>query len=86
MVTFCREVQRFSPVDSYLSPVPSEMAGYEDEVIMAAGSFVEGATMEFSADGPMRAPYRIYMQGGLSYEHVKLAVCHAVNAIYFGNK
>jgi cystathionine beta-lyase family protein involved in aluminum resistance len=59
------------------------MPGYTDDIIMAAGSFVEGSTIEFSSDGPIRAPYRLYLQGGLTYEHVKVAVLQAVQAIYF---
>lgn len=67
-----------SPIDSYVTPIPSPMAGYEDEVIMAAGTFVEGATIELSCDGPIRPPYIAYMQGGLTYEYGKLGVLKAI--------
>ena len=71
---FCRAVQSSSPVDSHVTPHPAPMPGYSDEVIMAAGTFVQGASSEFSADAPLRPPYDVFMQGGLTYEHVKLAL------------
>jgi cystathionine beta-lyase family protein involved in aluminum resistance len=71
---FCRALQHYSPVESYLTPVPDEVPGYEDKLIMAGGSFIEGSTIELSADGPMRPPYAAYMQGGLNYAHVKIAL------------
>ncbi len=71
---FCRAVQSASPVDSHLLPQPASMVGYNDEIIMAAGTFVQGASSEFSADGPLRPPYTVFMQGGLTYEHIKLAL------------
>lgn len=74
LIEFCRTVQHFSPVDSYLTPVPDSVPGYDDEIIMAAGTFIEGSTIELSADGPLREPYVAYMQGGLNYAHVKLAL------------
>lgn len=83
MVQFARVVQKFSPIDSNVSPVPSAMSGYEDQVIMAAGTFVSGASIEFSCDGPMRAPYIIYIQGGLTYEHVKIAISNACKELFF---
>ena len=83
MIEFVQQIQANSPIDSFVSPVPSEQPGYEDKIIMAAGSFVEGSTVEFSADGPIRPPYVVYMQGGLTYAHVKLAITAAVKAIYF---
>ena len=64
-MAFCQGIQSASPVDAHILPVPSLMPGYEDEVIMAAGTFVQGASIELSADGPLRAPYIAYMQGGL---------------------
>lgn len=85
MVKFCQAIQKFSPVDAHVSPIPSYMPGYEDDVIMAAGTFVQGASLELTADGPIRPPYILYVQGGLTYEHVKLAVSHAVNDVYFSN-
>lgn len=71
---FCRTIQSLSPVNGYVTPVPEYIPGYEDKVIMAGGTFVEGSTIELSADGPMRAPYVAYMQGGLNYSHVKIAL------------
>jgi len=71
---FCCALQKHSPVESYLTPIPDGVPGYEDKLIMAGGSFIEGSTIELSADGPCRPPYAVYMQGGLSYFHVKLAL------------
>lgn len=71
---FCRAVQSVSPIDSYVVPQPAPMVGYQDEIIMAAGTFVQGASSEFTADAPLRAPYEVYLQGGLTYEHQKLAL------------
>ena len=82
MITFCQAIQEFSPVDAHVLPLPAEMPGYADEIIMAAGTFVQGASIELSIDGPLRKPYALYMQGGLTYEHVKIAVCQALNAVY----
>lgn len=83
MVAFAEAVQKNSPVDSYVTPIPERMAGYEDEVIMAAGNFVQGSTIEFSADGPLRPPYTLYLQGGLTYAHVKLAIMGAAQSTFF---
>ena len=71
---FCKALQRWSPVESYLTPIPDTVPGYDCKLIMAGGSFIEGSTIELSADGPCRPPYAIYMQGGLSYYHVKIAL------------
>lgn len=71
---FCRTIQSLSPVNGYVTPIPEYIPGYEDQVIMAGGTFIEGSTIELSADGPMRAPYVAYMQGGLNYSHVKIAL------------
>lgn len=71
---FCRTIQSLSPVNGYVTPIPEYIPGYEDKVIMAGGTFIEGSTIELSADGPMRAPYTAYMQGGLNYSHVKIAL------------
>lgn len=68
---FCRTIQQLSPINSYVTPIPDDVPGYEDKLIMAGGTFIEGSTIELSADGPMRAPYAVYMQGGLNYSHVK---------------
>ncbi|WP_057768262.1 aminotransferase class I/II-fold pyridoxal phosphate-dependent enzyme [Lactobacillus selangorensis] len=83
MVKFAGEIQHNSPVDSFVTPVPDEMAGYEDKVVMAAGTFVQGASIEFSADGPIRPPYILYLQGGLTYEHIKIAITNAVNETFY---
>ena len=71
---FCAMVQRYSPVESYLTPIPDTVPGYDCNLLMAGGSFIEGSTIELSADGPTREPWAIYMQGGLSYFHVKIAL------------
>lgn len=71
---FCRTIQSLSPVNGYVTPIPEYIPGYEDQVIMAGGTFIEGSTIELSADGPMRAPYVAYMQGGLTYAHIKIAL------------
>ena len=71
---FCRTIQSLSPVNAYVTPIPEYIPGYEDKVIMAGGTFIEGSTIELSADGPMREPYVAYMQGGLTYSHVKIAL------------
>ncbi|WP_066371127.1 methionine gamma-lyase family protein [Neobacillus fumarioli] len=81
MVAFCQAIQFASPINSYVTPHPSYMPGYEDDVIMAAGTFVQGASIELTADGPIRPPYVAYVQGGLTYEHVKIAVCLAVDRL-----
>lgn len=71
---FCRTIQSLSPVNGYVTPIPEYVPGYEDKIIMAGGTFIEGSTIELSADGPMREPYVAYMQGGLNYAHVKIAL------------
>lgn len=81
MIQFCQSIQHNSPINAHFSPEPSYMPGYEDDVIMAAGTFVQGASIELSADGPIRPPYEAYVQGGLTYEHVKLAVSRAVSQL-----
>jgi cystathionine beta-lyase family protein involved in aluminum resistance len=81
MVSFCQAIQFSSPVNAYVKPKPSYMPGYEDDVIMAAGTFIQGASIELTADGPMRPPFEAYVQGGLTYEHVKIAICIAVNRL-----
>ncbi|MDR3349705.1 MAG: methionine gamma-lyase family protein [Acidaminococcales bacterium] len=74
LIAFCQAVQENSPVDSYVLPMPGRMPGYQDDVIMAAGTFVQGASIELSADGPLRPPYTVYFQGGLTFEHGVLAL------------
>lgn len=71
---FCRTIQSLSPINGYVTPIPEYIPGYEDQVIMAGGTFIEGSTIELSADGPMRAPYVAYLQGGLNYAHVKICL------------
>jgi cystathionine beta-lyase family protein involved in aluminum resistance len=78
LIKFVQGIQSISPVDSSFLPTPWDMPGYTDKVIMAAGTFIEGATIELSADGPLREPYTAYIQGGLTYESAKLALCKAV--------
>ena len=74
MLAFCHGIQAAAPVDSYVTPIPYHIPGYDDEVIMAAGAFVQGSSIELSADGPMREPYAIYFQGGLTWQHAKLGI------------
>ncbi len=78
MCAFCEGIQKGAPVDSYVTPEPWAMPGYEDEVIMAAGAFVQGASIELSADGPIRPPFNAYMQGGLTYESGRLGILLSV--------
>jgi cystathionine beta-lyase family protein involved in aluminum resistance len=79
MVAFCQAIQFSSPVNSHVTPYPSYMPGYENDVIMAAGTFIQGASIELTADGPIRPPYEAYIQGGLTYSHVKMAICLALS-------
>jgi cystathionine beta-lyase family protein involved in aluminum resistance len=79
LISFCQAVQQACPIDAYVTPEPACSPGYEDQVIMAAGTFAEGSTIELSADGPLRPPYVGYLQGGLSYEHCKLALASMLN-------
>ena len=74
MIAFCKGIQAAAPVDSYADPIPGDMPGYDSQVIMAAGAFVQGSTMELSADGPIREPYAVYFQGGLTWAHAKLGI------------
>lgn len=71
---FCKTIQELSPVNAYVTPIPDDVPGYEDKIIMAGGTFIEGSTIELSADGPLRPPYAAYMQGGLNYAHVKIVL------------
>lgn len=84
MIKFCQLIQQYSPVDSYVTPEPWGMPGYNDEVIMAAGTFVQGASLELTADGAVRDPYVAYLQGGLTYEHYKIVLTEIVE--YFSKK
>ncbi|RKO67270.1 aminotransferase class I/II-fold pyridoxal phosphate-dependent enzyme [Desulfofundulus salinus] len=81
VLAFCQGLQQSSPVDSHVRPQPVDMPGYGDAVVMAAGTFVQGSSIELSADAPMREPYAVYMQGGLSKEYVQLAVLAAARAV-----
>ena len=74
MIAFCKGIQAAAPVDSYASPIPGDMPGYDSKVIMAAGAFVQGSSIELSADGPIREPYAVYFQGGLTWCHAKLGI------------
>lgn len=74
LIAFCEGIQKASPVDSHVTPVPWDMPGYDSDVIMAAGTFVSGASIELSADGPMKEPYAVYFQGGLTYPHAKYGI------------
>lgn len=78
MIAFCKTIQENSPINAHYSPEPSYMPGYEDDVIMAAGTFIQGSSIELTADGPIRPPYTAYVQGGLTYEHVKAAIIASV--------
>ncbi|TJX16245.1 hypothetical protein E9840_00715 [Tissierella creatinini] len=82
---FCKGIQAASAVDSYVVPEAWNMPGYQDQVIMAAGGFIEGSSIELSADGPMREPYYVYYQGGLTYDHCKLGVLKSLNNLYEKN-
>lgn len=86
LIKFIQGIQSASPVDSSAIPEPWDMPGYSDKIIMAAGTFIEGATIELSADGPVRPPYVAYMQGGLTYESAKLAICSAIENMIGDNK
>ncbi|GAF16661.1 LOW QUALITY PROTEIN: aluminum resistance protein [Bacillus sp. JCM 19046] len=85
MVAFCQAIQHASPINAHVTPTPSYMPGYADDVIMAAGTFVQGASIELTADGPLRPPYAAYVQGGLTYEHIKLAVTKAVEKTFIND-
>lgn len=81
LIAFCRAIQQNSPVGSYLEPVPGPMPGYESELVMAGGTFIDGSTSEFSADGPLREPYIAFCQGGTHWTHVAIALEAAIDAV-----
>ena len=81
LIAFCRGIQAVSPVDSFAAPEPWDMPGYQDQVIMAAGTFVPGASIELSCDGPLRPPFTAYLQGALTYAHGKIALRSALEAM-----
>ncbi len=82
MVAFCKGIQKAAPVDSYVTPEPYAMPGYNSDVIMAAGAFVQGSSIELSADGPIREPYAVYFQGGLTWPHAKLGIMMSLEMLY----
>lgn len=81
MLMFCQTIQQYSPINSYVQPQPSEMPGYDDQVIMAGGTFIQGSSIELSADGPLKEPFITFIQGGLTYEHVKIAISASVEKL-----
>ncbi|MDX2099922.1 MAG: methionine gamma-lyase family protein [Leptolyngbyaceae cyanobacterium bins.59] len=81
LIAFCRAIQSCSPIGSYLDPVPAEMPGYESQLVMAGGTFIDGSTSEFSADGPLRKPYVIFCQGGTHWTHIAIALELAIEAV-----
>lgn len=82
LIEFCQAIQYYSPVDAHVVLLPGYMPGYQDQVIMAAGTFIQGASIELSADGPLRAPYTVFLQGGLTFEHSVIALLSAAKKIY----
>lgn len=82
LIKYVQEIQKYSPIDSKVLPIPSPMPGYEDEIIMASGSFTQGSSIELSCDGPLRVPFIAYQQGGVTYNYGKIAVVNAIKSIY----
>ncbi len=81
LIAFCKAIQKYSPIDSYLEPIPSPMPGYESELVMAGGTFIDGSTSEFSADGPLREPYIVFCQGGTHWTHIAIALEAAIKTV-----
>ena len=81
LIKFCEGIQAVSPVDSFVTPVADDMPGYESKVVMAAGAFVQGASIELSADGPVREPYNVYFQGGITWPHVKIGIMNTLQVM-----
>lgn len=81
LCAFCEGIQKAAPIDSFVTPEPSDMAGYESKVIMAAGAFISGASIELSADAPMREPYTVFFQGGLTFQHGKIGVLYSLQKL-----
>lgn len=81
LCAFCEGIQKAAPIDSFVTPVPSDMPGYESKVIMAAGAFISGASIELSADAPMREPYTVFFQGGLTFQHGKIGVLYSLQKL-----
>ncbi|MFV0364478.1 MAG: aminotransferase class I/II-fold pyridoxal phosphate-dependent enzyme [Suipraeoptans sp.] len=86
VISFCKGIQAAAPVDSYVSPEPWPMPGYDSDVIMAAGAFVQGSSIELSADGPIKEPYNVYFQGGLTWPHAKLGILMSLEYLYKDNE
>ena len=82
LISYVEGIQEYSAIDNYVKPIPSDMPGYSDKIIMASGSFIQGSSIEISCDGPIRDPYIAYMQGSLTYQYGRLAVINAVGKIY----
>ena len=85
VIAFCQGIQAAAPVDSYVTPEPWAMPGYDSDVIMAAGAFVQGSSIELSADGPVKPPYAVYFQGGLTWYHAKLGILMSLQKLYERN-
>lgn len=81
LLAFCRAIQHTSPIDSQFAPIPEDMPGYDDEIVMAGGTFIQGSSIELSADAPIRPPYIVYLQGGLCIEHIELALEAVIEAL-----
>ena len=81
LIKFVQEIQKYSAIDSFATPVPTDMPGYSDQIIMASGSFTQGSSIEISCDGPIRPPYIAYLQGGLTFNYGKIAVTNAIKAL-----
>jgi cystathionine beta-lyase family protein involved in aluminum resistance len=81
VIAFCKGIQKAAPVDAHVTPEPWDMPGYDDPVIMAAGAFVEGSSIELSADGPIRPPYNVYFQGGLTWPSAKLGIIMSLQSM-----
>ena len=81
LLAFCRALQHTSPIDSQFAPIPEDMPGYDDEIVMAGGTFIQGSSIELSADAPIRPPYIVYLQGGLCIEHIELALEAVIEAL-----
>ena len=82
VIAFCKGIQAAAPIDSYVDPEPWAMPGYDSDVIMAAGAFVSGSSIELSADGPIKPPYTVYCQGGLTWEHAKFGILMSLQKLY----
>ena len=85
LIKFCQGIQKGAPVDSYVVPEPWDMPGYDCPVIMAAGAFVQGSSIELSADAPIKEPFSVYMQGGLTWYHAKIGIITALDKMYKSN-